>query len=161
MLSPSAFFPVPLSLRLPNSGEVMRVCVFGAGAIGGHAATRLIAAKAAEVSVITRGRQLEAIRARGLKLLTEGKEITGRPAAATDDPSALPPQDVVIVTLKSHSLPGVADLLARLVAPQGSIVFVLNGIPWWWRLGLPGAAGALPRLAPEGAPRTKLRHQPP
>ncbi|HZM46254.1 MAG TPA: 2-dehydropantoate 2-reductase [Burkholderiales bacterium] len=137
----------------------MKVCVFGAGAIGGHAATRLIAAKAAEVSVVTRGVQLEAIRARGLKLLTGGREITGRPAAATDDPSTLPPQDVVIVTLKAHSLPGVADSLARLAAPQGSIVFVLNGIPWWWRLGLPGAAGPLPLLDPEGAIWTRVREK--
>src|SRR5262245_24520719 len=137
----------------------MKVCVFGAGAIGGHAATRLIAASAAEVSVVTRGRQLEAIRSRGLKLLTGGKEITGRPAAATDNPSSLPPQDVVIVTLKAHSLPGVADTLARLVAPQGTVVFVVNGIPWWWRLGQPGVASPLPLLDPEGALWTKLREK--
>ena len=137
----------------------MKVCVFGAGAIGGHAATRLIAAKAAEVSVVTRGLQLEAIRARGLKVLTNGKEIAGRPAAATDDPSTLLPQDVVIVTLKAHSLPAVADTLARLVAPQGVIVFVLNGIPWWWRLGRPGTAGPLPLLDPAGTLWTKLRER--
>lgn len=137
----------------------MKVCVFGAGAIGGHVATRLIAAGAAEVSVVTRGRQLEAIRARGLTLLTGGKEITGKPAAATDDPSSLPPQDMVLVTLKAHSLPGVADSLARLVAPQGAIVFALNGIPWWWRLGQPGPAGSLPLLDPAGALWTKLREK--
>ena len=137
----------------------MKVCVFGAGAIGGHVAARVIAAQAAEVSLITRGRQLEAIRARGLVLLTEGKEITARPAAATDDPATLPPQDVVIVTMKAHSLPGVADALARLVAPQGVIVFVLNGIPWWWRLGLPGAAGPLPLLDPQSSLWTKLREK--
>lgn len=136
----------------------MKVCVFGAGAIGGHAATRLIAAKAAEVSVVTRGPQLEAIRARGLKLLTGGREIAGKPVAATDDPSTLPPQDVVIVTMKAHSLPAVADALARLAAPQGSLVFVLNGIPWWWRLGMPGA-GPAPLLDPEGALWTKLRER--
>src|SRR5215510_11064580 len=90
-----AFFPrIPYPSAVLNSGALMKVCVFGAGAIGGHVATRLISAKAADVSVITRGRQLEAIRARGLTLLTGGREVTGRPAAATDDPSALPPQDV-------------------------------------------------------------------
>src|SRR5262245_5036719 len=103
----------------------MKVCVFGAGAIGGHAATRLIAARAAEVSVVTRGRQLDAIRDRGLKLITGGREITARPVAATDNPAALPPQDIVIVTLKAHSLPAVADTLARLASPHGSVVFVL------------------------------------
>jgi 2-dehydropantoate 2-reductase len=135
----------------------MKVCVFGAGAIGGHAATRLIAARVAEVSVVTRGPQLAAIRARGLKVLTGGREIAGRPATATDDPSALPPQDVVIVTLKAHSLPAVADVLAQLVAPHGSVVFVVNGIPWWWRLGLRGTAGPMPLLDPEGALWAKLR----
>jgi 2-dehydropantoate 2-reductase len=117
----------------------------------------LIAAKAAEISVVTRGAQLEAIRRRGLTLKSGGKEITGKPAAATDDPSTLPPQDVVLVTLKAPSLPAVADSLARLLAPQGCVVFILNGIPWWWRHGLPGAAGPLPLLDPEGALWTKLR----
>ena len=135
----------------------MKVCVYGAGAIGGHAAARLIAAKAAEVSIVARGPHLDAIRARGLTLRTGGKEITGRPAAATADPAALPQQDLVIVTLKAHSLPGIADALARLTAPQGSIVFVQNGIPWWWRHGLAGAAGPLPLLDPEGNLWTKLR----
>jgi 2-dehydropantoate 2-reductase len=92
-------------------------------------------------------------------VLTGGKEITGRPVAATDDPSTLPPQDVVIVTMKAHSLPAVADSLARLVSAQGSIVFVLNGIPWWWRLGVPGAATPLPLLDPEGTLWTKLREK--
>ena len=135
----------------------MKVCVFGAGAIGGHAATRLIAARAAEVSVVTRGKQLDAIRDRGLKLITGGKEITGRPVAATDDPASLPPQDVVVVTLKAHSLTGAADALARLASPHGSIVFVLNGIPWWWRLGQPGTSGTLPLLDPQGALWSKVR----
>ncbi len=134
----------------------MKVCVYGAGAIGGHAATRLIAAKAAEVSVVTRGAQLEAIRRRGLILKSGGKKITGKPAAATDDSSTLPPQDVVLVTLKAHSLPASADPLARLLAPQGCVVFILNGIPWWWRHGLPGA-GPLPLLDPDGGLWAKLR----
>ena len=86
----------------------MKVCIFGAGAIGGHVAARLIAAKAAEVSVVTRGAQLEAIRSRGLTLHSGGQEISGKPAAATADPSTLLPQDVVLVTLKAHSLPGAA-----------------------------------------------------
>jgi 2-dehydropantoate 2-reductase len=137
--------------------ERLKVCVYGAGAIGGHAATRLIGAKAAEISVVTRGAQLEAIRRRGLTLKSGGKEITGKPAAATDDPTTLPPQDVVLVTLKAHSLPAAADPLACLLAPQGCVVFILNGIPWWWRHGLPGAAGPLPLLDPEGALWSKLR----
>lgn len=137
----------------------MKVCVYGTGAIGGHLATRLITGGRAEVSVVARGAQLEAIRSRGLTLKSSGKDISGRPAAATDDPSTLPPQDLVLVTLKAHSLPGAADSLARLLAPQGCVVFILNGIPWWWRHGLPGASGPLPLLDPDAALWTKLREK--
>jgi 2-dehydropantoate 2-reductase len=120
---------------------------------------RLIAGGAAEVSVVARGAQLDAIRRRGLTLKSGGKEISGKPAAATDDPSTLPPQDFVVVTLKAHSLPGVAESLERLLAPKGCVVFVLNGIPWWWRHGLPGTPGPLPLLDPDGALWTKLREK--
>ncbi len=129
----------------------MNVCVFGTGAVGGHIATRLLAAQADEVSVVARGAMLKAMRENGLTLRSGGKEITAKPAVATDDPSALPPQDVVLVTLKAHAVPGAAAAIARLLAPQGCAVFFLNGIPWWWRHGLPGAGGTLPLLDPEGA----------
>ena len=68
----------------------MKVCIFGAGAVGGNIATRLVAAKADEVSVVARGAQLQAIRTRGFTLRTGGKEIHARPETATDDPSTLP-----------------------------------------------------------------------
>ena len=111
------------------------------------------------MSVVARGAQLEAIRNRGLLLKSGGQEISGRPVAATDDASTLPPQDLVIVTLKAHSLPAVADSLLRLSAPRGTIVFVLNGIPWWWRLGLPGTASTLPLLDPDGALWSRVREK--
>ena len=135
----------------------MKVCVYGAGAVGGHVAARLLGAKTAEVSVVARGAQLEAIRARGFTLRSGGQEIRGRPAAATDDPSTLPPQDYVFVTLKAHQLPAAAASLERLLAPQGCAVFLLNGITWWWRHGLPGTQGPLPLLDPEGALWNRLR----
>lgn len=137
----------------------MKVCVYGTGAVGGHVAARLLGAGTAEVSVVARGAQLEAIRARGLTLRSGGQEIKGRPVAATDDPSTLPPQDYVFVSLKAHALPGAAASLAHLLAPRGCAVFLLNGIPWWWRLGLPGAQGPLPLLDPDGALWEKLRNR--
>jgi 2-dehydropantoate 2-reductase len=70
----------------------MKVCVFGAGAVGGHLAARLLAAKADDVSIVARGAPLKAMRERGLTLRSGGKEITAKPAVATDDPSTLPPQ---------------------------------------------------------------------
>ena len=128
----------------------MKVCMFGAGAIGGHAAARMIASGAAEVSVVARGPQLEAIRARGLTLRTEGGEITGRPVAAVDNPDSLPPQDLVIVTLKAHAQSVAAEQIARLMAPGGAALFAMNGIPWWWRKGR-ADEGHLERVDPAGA----------
>ncbi len=129
----------------------MKVCVFGAGAVGGHVATRLLAAQADEISVVARGAILKAIRERGLTVRSGGSEITAQPAVATDDPSTLPPQDLVIVTLKAHAVPGAAGAIAQLLGPLGCAIFLLNGIPWWWRHGLPGAGGTLSLLDPEGA----------
>jgi 2-dehydropantoate 2-reductase len=136
----------------------MRICIFGAGAVGGHMAARLAAAGRDEISVVTRGEQLAAIRARGITLRSGGKEIVGKPAAATDDPSTLPLQDVVAVTLKATAgLPAAAASIARLIAPGGVAIFLLNGIPWWWRHGLPGTPATLPLLDPEGALWTQVR----
>lgn len=135
----------------------MKVCIFGAGAIGGHVAVRLLAAKADEVSVVARGAMLKAMRERGLTLHSSGREIKVRPETATDDPSTLPPQDLVIVTVKAHALPAAAAAVARLIAPQGCAVFLLNGIPWWWRHGNPGANSALPLVDPDGALWTLVR----
>ncbi len=135
----------------------MQVCVFGAGAIGGHVATRLLAARSAEVSVIARGAALQAMRTRGLTLRYNGKEeIHAEVPVATDDPSTLPPQDYVIVTLKAPALPGVADAVARLLKPDGCAVFLNNGIPWWWPHGI-GGNGPLLLLDPYGGLWTQLR----
>jgi len=129
----------------------MKVCVFGVGAVGGTVATRLLAARADEISLVARGVQLQAIRERGLTLIAGGNELKAQATIATDDPSTLPPQDVVLVTLKAHAVPGAAAAIARLLAPQGCAVFLLNGIPWWWQHGLPGKSGTLPLLDPQGA----------
>lgn len=135
----------------------MKVCIFGAGAVGSHVAARLSAAGAAEVAVVARGPQLEAIRTRGLTLRTNGQEISGRPAHATDDPARLAPQDLVLVALKATSLPGAADAIARLLAPEGVAAFLNNGITWWWPHGLRGGRGPLPLLDPQGTLWAQLR----
>ena len=136
----------------------MKVCVFGAGAVGGHLAARLSAAKQADVSVVARGPQLDAIRKNGLLLKSAGAEIRGKPAA-TDDPASLPEQDLVVVTVKGYALPALADTIERLLAPSGVALFALNGLPWWWNQGRPDAQGALPLLDPEGALWTRLRER--
>src|SRR5438128_1663449 len=137
----------------------MKVCVFGAGAVGGHIGARIAAAKAADLSVVARGTQLEAIRENGLTLRSGKEEYRGRPAVVTDDPASLPKQDLVIVTLKAPSVPGVAAAVEKLLAPQGTALFPLNGIPWWWNHGRPGGKGALPLLDPDAELWTRLRER--
>ena len=137
----------------------MRVCVFGAGAIGTHIGARLSAANQADVSVVARGASLEAIRRNGLTVKSGGEEINGKPKVASDDPSTLPPPDVVVVTLKGHALPPLAATLERLTAPNGVVVFMLNGIPWWWPHGRAGQQGPLRLLDPDGELWTRLREK--
>ena len=137
----------------------MKVCVFGAGAVGSHVGARLAAAHLADVSVVARGANLSAIRERGLTLKSGGQEIHGRPKTATDDPASLPQQDVVLVTLKAHALPAMAATLDRLTGPQGTLVFMLNGIPWWWPHGRPGTQGPLRLLDSDGDLWNRLRER--
>ena len=114
----------------------MKVCIFGAGAVGGNIATRLVAANADEVSIVARGAQLQAIRTRGLTLRSGGAELRAKPAVATDNPSTLPPQDVVAVAVKATAaMPAAAQAIGKLLAPDGCAIFMINGIPWWWRHG--------------------------
>lgn len=140
----------------------MKLCVFGAGAVGGHVATRLIAAKAAEVSVVARGAALEAMRQNGLLLRYNGpdgpQEIRAKVDTATDNPATLPPQDYVIVTLKAPALPEAAGTLSRLLAPDGCAVFLTNGVPWWWPHGV-GERGPLRLLDPQGELWSALRER--
>lgn len=107
-----------------------RICVFGAGAIGGHLAARLARGRA-EVSVVARGAHLAAIRADGLTVRAPDGEIRVR-LAATENPAELGPQDAVLVTAKAPALPELAAGLAPLLGPATPVVFVTNGIPWWY-----------------------------
>src|SRR5437588_2256747 len=137
----------------------MKVCVFGAGAIGGHIAARLCAAGHAEVSVVARGAQLDAIRKNGITLKSGKDEVHGKPAAVTDDPASLPKQDLVIVTLKSHAVPDVAQTVEKLLAPNAAVLFPLNGLTWWWHHGRREGKGALPLLDPQGELWSRLRER--
>jgi 2-dehydropantoate 2-reductase len=108
----------------------MRICVFGAGAIGGYLAVQL--AKAGyEVTVIARGSHLRAIQQRGLKLLVNGQENVAR-LPASDNPADFGVQDVVICTLKAHQAYESAPLFAPLLGDSTSVVTAMNGIPWWY-----------------------------
>lgn len=137
----------------------MKVCVFGVGAIGGHIGARLAAANRAEISVVARGPQLDAIRKNGLMLKSGGQDIHGTAKIATDDPASLPKQDLVIVTMKSHTVPGIASTVEQLLARDGVAVFPLNGLTWWWRYGRGASQGPVPLLDPQGELWTRLRER--
>jgi len=130
----------------------MRICVFGAGAIGGNFAARLAAA-GNEVSIVARGAHLEAIRARGLTLVAGDQKIVA-PVKASDRPAELGPQDIVLSTMKASGQAALAETVGPLLGPDTPVVFVQNGIPWWYGHGLSAgrpAAPDLPRLDPGGA----------
>ncbi|WP_159997882.1 ketopantoate reductase family protein [Roseomonas sp. 18066] len=107
----------------------MKICVFGAGAIGGHVAARL-ALGGAETSVVARGAQLAAIQANGLTV--EAPDGTHKLRVAAGSAAELGPQDAVIVTVKAPALPQVAEAIAPLLGPDTTVAFVMNGIPWWY-----------------------------
>ena len=120
----------------------MKVCIYGAGAIGGCLAVPLAEA-GLDVSVVARGPHLEAMRAQGLTLLQEGARRNAR-IRATDRPGELGAQDVVIITLKAHSIPAVVDGILKLVGEETAVVSAVNGIPWWYFHGLDSAWGERP-----------------
>jgi len=115
----------------------VKLCVFGAGAIGGLMAAKLAARGDAEVTVIARGPHLAAMQAKGLTLRTEGAE-TVVPVRAVASAEEAGPQDYVVVTLKAHSLPGAAKGMQPLLGPDTAVVSAVNGIPWWYFHGLAG-----------------------
>ncbi len=113
-----------------------RICVFGAGAIGGYIGAKL-AATDVDLSLVARGPHLQAMRDNGLTLI-EGGESTTHQVRATDDPAELGPQDYVIVSLKAHSLAAVVPPMQSLLGPETAVVFAVNGVPWWYFHGLEG-----------------------
>jgi 2-dehydropantoate 2-reductase len=109
----------------------MRICVFGAGAIGGYVGAKLAAKGEAEVSLVARGPHLQAMRESGLTLNEGGSQTTVK-VVATDKPAELPPQDYVFLALKAHSVPRVLDGIEPLLGPGTAVVTAQNGIPWWY-----------------------------
>ncbi|MFC9335959.1 ketopantoate reductase family protein [Arthrobacter sp. NPDC057009] len=129
----------------------MKICVYGAGAVGGHIAGRL-ATTETEVSLIARGEQLAAIRQNGLRVETKEGTLVSRPVA-TDNPADLGKQDIVIVAVKAPALPAIAENVASLLHENSLVLFVMNGIPWWYFHAHGGDLDGtrLRRLDPEGA----------
>ncbi len=135
----------------------MRICIFGAGAVGSHFAVRLALA-GHDVSCVMRGPHLAAVRARGLTLRVGDAEFPVR-VKASDDPAALGPQDFVISTLKATGVGSLVTGLPPLLGDDTGVVFAQNGIPWWYDIGLPSDHPPPPGLGfldPGGALRSAV-----
>ncbi|MCB9149556.1 MAG: 2-dehydropantoate 2-reductase [Caldilineaceae bacterium] len=116
----------------------MRICIFGAGAIGGYLGAQLaLSEQDVDVSLIARGPHLAAMQANGLTLRIDGETRVAHPRC-TSDPAELGPQDYVIIALKAHSVPGVVDAMQPLLGPETAVVTATNGVPWWYFYGLDG-----------------------
>ncbi len=110
----------------------MRICIVGAGAIGGLLGARL-ALSGNRVTVIDQGAHLEAIKSNGLKLIwADGTEYLAKDLAATASFEEAGPQDLVILAIKAHTIAAVADQLPALYGPDTMVLTVQNGLPWWY-----------------------------
>jgi 2-dehydropantoate 2-reductase len=114
----------------------MRICIYGAGAIGGYLGAQLSLA-GEDVSLIARGPHLEAMRRDGLRLRIGDEERVAHPLC-TSDPSEAGTQDYVVVTLKAHSVPGIVDAMQPLLGEDTAVVSAVNGVPWWYFYKLEG-----------------------
>jgi len=131
----------------------VRVCIVGAGAIGGLLAARLSLA-GAEVSVLARGESLAAIERSGLTLVEpDGSVVVAPKIAAADDLDVLGPHDVVVLALKAHQIAAVADRLDVLYDDATVVVPLQNGVPWWFFQKFPGPyeGRRLASLDPDGS----------
>ena len=128
----------------------MKICIYGAGAIGGYMGVRLQEG-GAEGSLVARGAHLDAIKSNGLKLLLDGQEQVAR-MTATANPAELGHQDYVIIALKAHQAWEVAEQMRPLLGPNTAVVTAQNGVPWWYFYGFEGqyANLQLQSVDPEG-----------
>lgn len=109
----------------------MKICIFGAGAVGGYLGVKLVQA-GVDVSLVARGPHLAAMQSKGLTLIEEGKDSVTVPVRAAENAADHGPQDYVIVTLKAHSVPPVVDKMQPLIGENTTVVSGVNGVPWWY-----------------------------
>ena len=126
-----------------DASPVLKVCVVGAGAIGGFLGTRLAAAGEASVAALARGATLAALRDHGWRLEKGATRLQAPAATASDDPRDLGPQDLIIITVKAQALPALAPSLAPLIAADTLVLPAMNGVPWWFSDGI-AALGTRP-----------------
>ena len=126
----------------------MKICVYGAGAIGGLMAAWL-SRSGHDVSLVARGAQLEAIRRDGLRIRSKDKTESFK-IKAEAEPAKFGAQDYVLVTVKAQSLTDVAGTIAPLLGKDTSVVTAMNGVPWWFFHGMKRRDAHLESLDPGG-----------
>lgn len=114
-----------------------KICIFGAGAIGGYVGARLAMKGEADLSLVARGAHLAAMQANGLTLKMAGETHVLHPRVS-GDPKELGPQDFIILALKAHAVSGVIDQMQPLIGKDTAILFAQNGVPWWYFHGIGG-----------------------
>ncbi|MBR0567081.1 2-dehydropantoate 2-reductase [Azoarcus sp. L1K30] len=134
----------------------MKICLYGAGAVGGLIGAR-IAATGQPLSVVARGSTLAALQHDGLGL----QQVDGRrhfAVTAVADPGELGPQDLVIVAVKEPAMAAVAEAIGPLIGPDTKVMTAMNGVPWWFFDGLPGplAGATLTSVDPTGELRSRI-----
>jgi len=115
----------------------VKVCIYGAGAIGGFLGARIAATGLAQVSAVARGATLEALKRSGFELRLGGSRLQA-PVRAAEDPRVLGDQDLVIIAVKGQAMPQVAAHIGPLLAANTTVLAAMNGVPWWFLDALPG-----------------------
>jgi 2-dehydropantoate 2-reductase len=137
----------------PADGKiaVMKICIVGAGAVGGLIGTRLAVNTRAEVSALARGDTLKALNAQGWRL-KQGDALLQAAARASADARELGPQDLVVIGVKAPAMPAVAGQIGPLFKPGTIVLPAMNGVPWWFSQDLKGLGEApLQSVDPGGA----------
>jgi 2-dehydropantoate 2-reductase len=138
-------------------GRLMtKVCIVGAGAIGGLIGTRLAAAGRAHVSALARGATLDALRTHGWRMDTAVGQAAGdaprrvqvAAARASDNAADLGVQDLVVIAVKGTALTQVARGIGPLLGPKTIVLPAMNGVPWWFCSALPGFEDGLASIDP-------------
>jgi 2-dehydropantoate 2-reductase len=131
--------------------DIMKICIYGVGAVGGFIGARLAQA-GYQVNAVARGATLTALQKHGLRLLSDGVLLTEK-VTATSNPGSLGVQDLVIVAVKATALASVAQEIAPLIGPDTVVLTAMNGVPWWFFEGFGGdyAGTRLAAVDPDGS----------
>lgn len=130
--------------------HLRKVCIVGAGAIGGLMGARLAATGRVSVSALARGATLQALRDHGWRLQGDDGTLFRAPVQASERAQALGPQDVVIIAVKGPALKDIAATLQPLLGSDTLILPAMNGVPWWFCQSWPGFEAGLPSVDPGG-----------